>query len=199
MESNKQQSRRAIVALVMVWALICLACSMPLNQPTGEGLALPTRSVQPEDSAEITLAPTLSRIEPEQSVANDAVTPTPQQETQTGSDPLVFAPTATPYSGQVATPSELTPVAGESGEALRFSYTLSWRFDQDRAFSFADVVLDVTGGEEPYTYFRDNVSYPNPQFSYRWGSCRQNPGTFRVVDATGNSAEIAYREQSPCP
>ncbi len=202
MKQWKNDRKSVFLALLICWVLLSLACSMPVNQPTGSGLAFPTREGTLTPSAEL---PATTATTPAADIATTqaldpterAPSPTPPATLpiESEEESLVFAPTATPFSGSLPSLDDLTPTS----EGLNLTYTIVWQFDQDQNFSIANVTLAVDGGEEPYTYFRDSVSYSTNEFSYRWGSCKDNPGTFRVVDADNNSAEIEYFETAPCP
>ena len=59
--------------------------------------------------------------------------------------------------------------------------------------------MSATGGEPPYTFYRDGLPTGGANFSYRWGSCQSNPGTFSVESADGQVAKLDYYEETPCP
>ncbi len=85
-------------------------------------------------------------------------------------------------------------------EALRLTYEIEWRVDPtDPGYALAAVRLAATGGDGFYTFFRDETVTHSAYFSYRWSSCKDNSGTFRVESADGQSTSIEYFEQPPCP
>lgn len=95
-------------------------------------------------------------------------------------------------------PTPLAETASE--ETLRLTYEIEWRVDPtDPGYVLAAVRLAATGGDGIYTFFRDETVTNSAYFSYRWGSCKDNSGTFRVESADGQSTTVQYFEQPPCP
>ena len=191
------QQQRGWLGLFVLWAMVSLACGMPVNQPPSSGLKIPTKAVIiVETDATVTPEVTLPPATPLTTADSATPTPLPTKDVAPSSnDDFVFAPTATPYAGELPDLADLTATP----DGLAIEYAIVWRLDQDTNFALADVSLEVTGGEEPFTYYRDNVKMGGATFSYRWGSCKDNPGRFKVVDADGQTVEIDYFEKTPCP
>ncbi len=185
--------RRGIFALFLVWALVSIACNMPAGQPIDSRLERPVApaagsgeggdSAEPNQQPDPTVAPL--------STADTSERPTP---TSTVS-PRQLAPTVTPRSAPVVTIQPPTPTT----PSLLLEFNIDWRLNEnDPNFAFATVTLQALGGEEPFTFYRDGVPTSGPSFSYRWGSCVENPGTFRVDSADGQTATVEYLERTPC-
>jgi hypothetical protein len=83
---------------------------------------------------------------------------------------------------------------------LSFTYEISWELvGGDPPEAMATVNIFPTGGEEPYQYFRDEQPVEGSTFQYLWRICRDNPGTFMVTSADGQSAIQQYFTAPPCP
>lgn len=106
-----------------------------------------------------------------------------------------MAPTATLRAAERPTAEPTATLA-----PLALAYQIAWRIDpQDSAFAVATVRLQAQGGNGVYTYYRDEIRMPGPEFEYRWGSCRANPGSFRVESGDGQTLKLDYYTEAPCP
>ena len=176
--------------LVLFWGVVSLACNMPLQFGAGTGLERPTVSVKEGNSAESPPAYPISTPPPLATAISTQNPPLVQT-----AQPNNFAPTVTPR----LKPNNTVVLPTATIVPLTLEYKISWRLNSnDPKFSFATVQLSATGGEPPYTFYRDEAPTGGPSFSYRWGSCVVNPGSFRVDSADGQSVRIEYFEQTPC-
>jgi hypothetical protein len=104
-------------------------------------------------------------------------------------------------SAELSTPA--APVSADLAadeSPLRLTYEIEWNIDPtDPGYVLATVRLAATGGDGVYTFFRDETVTTSANFVYRWGSCKDNLGTFRVESADGQSTTVDYFEQPPCP
>ncbi len=90
--------------------------------------------------------------------------------------------------------------AAVNENTLRLTYEIEWRVDPtDPGYALASVRLNATGGDGFYTFYRDETVTNSANFVYRWGSCKDNSGTFRVDSADGQTTIVEYFEQPPCP
>lgn len=176
--------KNAFMLLIVIWALIALACNLPLV-PGAAPPAAPTRPL-------LTLVVT---------AVDNQLPPTATLRSQPATQPPPAAATATPRATLLVTVTLAATVATpDESEALSLDYDISWQLDpNDPNFALATVTLFVSGGDGNYTFFRDGKPTGGPQFVYRWGSCQDNPGIFRVDDGSGESAQLEYFEQAPCP
>ena len=187
-----QSKRIGWLLLLLIWAGVVLACNLPLA-PQAQPLMPPTL---PPESAEAGNESTgvensVGEANPTPN-ATATLLPTSGESTE---ETLVLAPTVTPR----ATPGGVESSAGESGP-LELEYEISWELNSaDTAFALATVTLNATGGDGEYTFFRDDIPTGGSQFVYRWGSCKTNPGSFRVDSGDGQSVKLDYYEESPCP
>ena len=189
------EMKRGFFALFVVWALVVMACNMPAGQAINAQLERPGELTEDGagegDSAETDqpAAPTIAPLST--AVTGPVATPTPAPTTPARQ----LAPTVTPRGVPEVTIELPTPTV----PSLQLEYSISWRLNEnDTNFSFATVQLTATGGDEPYTFYRDGVPSSGPSFSYRWGSCVENPGSFRVDSADGQTLTVEYLETTPC-
>lgn len=191
--------------------LTALACNAPVGQPTE--MSIPTEpNIGPENPQ--TLQPTLSAPE-----TIPAIQPTATFDAVQDSPTATFTPIAQPTLIPTRTPSptRIIPTrADNSGQAtvtptrssgdvdssgpLAVEYHISWRFKEgDPLKSIASVTIMAKGGGGGYTYYRDGFLVAGPQFEYEWSSCSGNPGTLTVTSADGQSRDIPYYSEPPCP
>ena len=208
--------RRIGLGGILLGLFLALACNAPFAEPTvlapptlaataaGETPASPTATATPA-SAEATTEPAGSdETAPAATAPGDTATPRPtftpiQQPT------LANSPTALPSSTPRATstPRSATATATKtagSGGPLSLDYQVSWSLSPADPFkAIASVTLTANGGSGVYTYYHDDLAVPGPNFTYEWGACRGNPGSFRVDSSDGQSVRVDYFENPPCP
>lgn len=191
------------VTLIGLLAIVVLACNLP-EAPDSSIPPPPTRGTPPAatvdpDDERTAPAPTAT---PDAS-GNPAPTFTPIGGAATPSSG--FAPTATlPASaGTPDTPGVVeTPTPAANSGPLMLSYTIDWRIDTGNSgtgTAIAQVSLLARGGGGEYRFYRDELPVEGPIFEYPWATCRDNPGSFRVDSADGQSVRINYYEVPPCP
>ncbi len=214
--------------MISLLAATMLACNLPLAEPppplapptaepatSGAGVEdeeAGTAEAQPYDDvyAEATATPEPTAVPTEAGPTNTPLpTFTPILAPTATTRPNNQPPTAIPTEAGESEidPSENAVVAGDPTPTLRpefqplaLTFVQTWAFDEDdRNFSWATVTLTATGGDGNYTYFRDNKPQKNNQFGYRWRSCVDNLGTFRVDSADGQTVTVEFKDKSPCP
>lgn len=117
------------------------------------------------------------------------------------------APTNTPPPTATSTPvPSPTPLPAASFTPtsvpgpLHFSVFIAWSLHPTvENQAIASVTITAGGGVPPYTYWRDGIVQPGPQFEYTWSTCQPNPVTFTVVDSRGESQTENRFETPPCP
>ena len=191
---EKWVSFRSWLGLLGMWWLVLMACNLPLSEPPAP--LLPPTIGSPAQRQEIPS----DLPQPTATPINLSITP----EATSGGVPIV-TPSVTPISVLTSTPL-VTPVAIVTADAtdallpLTLTYIIRWRLDEtDKRFAWAAVTLMPQGGDGNYTLYRDGKPTKGAIFEYRWGSCKDNPGTFRVESGDGQSSEINYFEKAPCP
>lgn len=188
-----QSKRIGWLLLLLTWAGVVLACNLPLA-PRAQPLTPPTL---PPESAEVgsNSSGVENNVGETNPVPNATATLLPTSSESTD-DSLQLAPTVTPR----ATPGGTDGNAGGADGPLELTYEVAWELNSaDTAFALATVTLNATGGDGEYTFFRDDIPTGGSQFVYRWGSCKANPGSFRVDSGDGQSVKLDYYEESPCP
>jgi hypothetical protein len=118
---------------------------------------------------------------------------------------LRFVPTITPIP--VSTPYPTSAWQNNNNNSVStpnfnapfdFTYNISWsRSSEKEGDVIAAVQIFATGGNGSYTYYHDGIRQPSANFSYAWGACRANPGSF-TVESGGQSKTIEYYVESPC-
>lgn len=184
--------------LWIVCILTMLACNLPVV-PAEEPPLPPTRI---ETTPTAVDSDSGDGLIPTATLRSDSDVPAQPTATDTPDPTDDSLPTFTPIVQDTATPRvTVTPTSAETTiPSLSFSYQLTWRLDpDDNQFAWADVTLTATGGDGDYTYFRDGNRTSGRQFEYRWGSCQDNPGNFRVESGDGQTFTIDYFETAPCP
>ncbi|MGB1250060.1 MAG: hypothetical protein ACPG8W_05460 [Candidatus Promineifilaceae bacterium] len=188
-----QDRKRGWMILLLVWAGVLLACNLPLS-PRAQPLVPPTL---PAESAEVPVDEEAG----ETGSAENTNTPSPTttllpQSGSSNSGTIELAPTVTPR----ATPGGPDSATEGEDRPLALEYEITWELNEENtAYAFATVNLSATGGDGEYSYFRDDRSTSGSQFVYRWGSCKANPGSFRVDSGDGQSVRVKYFEEAPCP
>ena len=205
-----------------IWLGLVLACNAPITEPTSppppddnsdsdenEVPAGPSDSEADEPTAttepSATLSPEAEEGEPAEPEASHTPLPTftPIQQPTLASTPT-NVPTGTPRptsssGGSGGSSATSTPVSSSSGP-LTLEYNVSWALDPSDPFkAIATVNLTASGGSGVYTYYHDELPVAGPMFTYEWGACRGNPGSFRVDSTDGQSIKIDYFENPPCP
>lgn len=205
--AHKSQTVKGIGYLIIVLALVALACNAPRAIEQDEP-PVPTDTETPS-TQEPTETPTLGIPE---TLPASLATETPEEETE----PLptftpIQQPTLAETKESTATripptrpPNTAVPASTATLEEnvgpLEFSYYISWRFKENTNYlqSIATVTITAQGGGGEYTYYRDGFVVDGPVFEYEWASCRGNPGTFRVESADGQFKETTYFGEPPC-
>lgn len=178
------ERKRMIFWLVIGWGLVSLACNLPLAEPP-EPIVPPTAVILPTDEPTIDVAPTAT-LQPPTGVPEPTETPEPTVTPEPTATPIL-APTATPFGA-------IDP------NGLALDYVINWEFDTDRNFAWANVTLTAKGGNGEYLFYRDDkltAGTGSPVFRFRWRSCQQAVGVFRV-DSGEASTTVEFASQSPC-
>ena len=214
--------RRLSLWGIVLWMGLVLACNAPFTEvtvppaPTDSTDSETATPETPDDPEPATAEPTAEESdaegsqdgedesEPEQPTAAPETTNTPRptftpiQQPTLASTPTV-PPTQTPRPTSSGSSATSTPVPGSSGP-LTLEYNVSWALDPADPFkAIATVTLTASGGNGVYTYYHDEQPIDGPMFTYEWGACRGNPGSFRVDSGDGQSVKIDYFENPPCP
>ena len=111
----------------------------------------------------------------------------------TRSATAVFTPPATINATVTIS---FTPTLSSTG-LLALNYELSWRLVDNQAEGV--VALTASGGNGDYRFYHDDIEQAEATFTFRWSTCRNKPGSFRVDSTDGQTARIEYYEPSPCP
>jgi hypothetical protein len=202
---------RRLTGLVGLLLLVGLACNAPVEpidpQPAREtGPSAPPGEQPPVNGAdESEGGPGSEEALPEDDLVPSATATPTQTATATATrqpSPTVGATPTRPPATATRTPRPLpsaTATTGSSGP-LDFSYNVSWMLSpSDPQLAIATVTINATGGGGGYRYYRDDLEVEGPVFSYEWGICRANPGSFRVDSSDGQSKKVDFFLAPPCP
>ena len=206
--------RRIGLSGILLGLFLALACNAPFAEPTV--LAPPTvvdaepssptlTATATAESTVLATAPAGSdETAPAETAPADTATPRPtftpiQQPTLANSPTALPSNTPRPTSTTRSATATATTAAG-SGGPLTLDYQVSWSLSPTDPFkAIASVTLTASGGSGVYTFYHDDLLVDGPVFTYEWGACRGNPGSFRVDSTDGQSVRINYFENPPCP
>lgn len=172
------------------------------EQPTEEPIQIAPTSTRRVIDLSTSEDETTVEAEDEQTATPTATATATIEATATATVESVTKATATATSTFTPTPTptiDATATAQANVDPLEIEYKISWRLDpQNRSLAIARVVIDATGGDGNYLYYRDGLKQSGNEFEYRWRTCQPSIGTFLVTSGK-QSADIPFAVEAPCP